>query len=66
VDAAMSVADEGGLSSVSMKSVADRLGFTAMILYRYLQSKDDLLILMLDAGFGPVPERLADAAGWRA
>ncbi|MBQ1443337.1 MAG: TetR/AcrR family transcriptional regulator C-terminal domain-containing protein [Renibacterium sp.] len=66
VEAAMSVADEGGLSAVSMKSVADRLGFTAMSLYRYLKSKDDLLILMLDAGFGPVPERLAEAADWRA
>ncbi|NYE96076.1 AcrR family transcriptional regulator [Psychromicrobium silvestre] len=66
VTAAMAIADEGGLAAVSMKSVADRLGFTAMSLYRYLSSKEDLLILMLDAGFGPVPEKIAAAQGWRA
>ncbi|ABY24903.1 transcriptional regulator, TetR family [Renibacterium salmoninarum ATCC 33209] len=65
VEAAIEVADDGGLSAVSMKSVADRLGFTAMSLYRYLNSKDDLLILMLDAGFGPVPESIENAECWR-
>lgn len=65
VEAAMQLADQGGLAAVSMKSVADRLGFTAMSLYRYISSKEDLLILMLDAGFGPVPANVNAAGDWR-
>ncbi|AJT43161.1 hypothetical protein UM93_14280 [Psychromicrobium lacuslunae] len=66
VEAAIQLADRGGLAAVSMKSVADRLGFTAMSLYRYISSKEDLLILMLDAGFGAVPASINLAHGWQA
>ena len=46
VDAAIELADSGGLEAVSMASVAKRLGFTTMSLYRYVTSKDELLQLM--------------------
>ncbi|MFD1953202.1 TetR/AcrR family transcriptional regulator [Paenibacillus thailandensis] len=48
VDAAIEIADRDGLAAVSMSRVAQSLGFTTMSLYRYVTSKDDLLILMQD------------------
>ncbi|MBB3128756.1 AcrR family transcriptional regulator [Paenibacillus rhizosphaerae] len=46
---AIEIADQDGLAAVSMNRIASALGFTAMSLYRYIPSKDDLLILMQDA-----------------
>ena len=65
VDAAIAIADDGGLATVSMASVATSLGFTPMSLYRYVSAKDDLVLLMGEAGFGVPPETLADVDGWR-
>jgi AcrR family transcriptional regulator len=48
VDAAVSVADEAGLDAVSLRRVAARLGVTPMALYRYVESKDDLLDAVAD------------------
>jgi len=49
VEAAVTIADKEGLSAASMNKVTTSLGFTPMSLYRYIPSKDDLLILMQDA-----------------
>lgn len=49
VDAAIAIADRDGLAAVSMSRVAQSLGFTTMSLYRYVTSKEDLLVLMQDA-----------------
>lgn len=49
VEAAIAIADRDGLAAVSMNRVAASLGFSAMSLYRYISSKDDLLVLMQDA-----------------
>lgn len=49
VSKAIEIADQDGLAAVSMNRIASALGFTAMSLYRYIPSKDDLLILMQDA-----------------
>jgi AcrR family transcriptional regulator len=49
IAAAVEIADTEGLPGVSMAKVAERLGFTTMSLYRYVRSKDDLLLLMADA-----------------
>lgn len=67
-DEGVALADEGGLAAVSMGAVAKRLGFTAMSLYRYVASKDDLLLLMQDRATGAPPPVVAEAAadGWRA
>lgn len=43
LDAAMALADEGGLEAVSMRRVAQALGVEAMSLYRYVANKDALL-----------------------
>ncbi|TYB61008.1 TetR/AcrR family transcriptional regulator [Nonomuraea sp. PA05] len=47
--AAIELADAEGLAGVSMNSVATKVGVAATALYRYIGSKDDLLILMADA-----------------
>lgn len=65
VDTAIALADEGGLAAVSMANVANRLGYTPMSLYRYVTSKDDLLVLMQEQGIGLPPEEIRDAADWR-
>ena len=50
--AAIKLADEAGLGAVSMSKVAGALGFTTMSLYRYVDSKDDLYVVMLEEAFG--------------
>jgi AcrR family transcriptional regulator len=66
VEAAIELADAGGLAAVSMSKVAASLGFTTMSLYRYVSSKDDLLLLMSDIGLGPPPELGTEPSDWRA
>jgi AcrR family transcriptional regulator len=61
--AAVEVADDGGLDALSMASVAQRLGCTKMALYRYVEGKDDLQALMLDAAVGP-PPGATSPEGW--
>ncbi|GAA1590630.1 TetR/AcrR family transcriptional regulator [Kribbella sancticallisti] len=62
--AAIRIADESGLGAVSMSKVAGALGFTTMSLYRYVDSKDDLYVVMLEVAFGS-PGPLDPKAGWR-
>ncbi|MBK8077949.1 MAG: TetR/AcrR family transcriptional regulator C-terminal domain-containing protein [Kineosporiaceae bacterium] len=54
--AAVELADAAGLEAVTMKSVAEAIGFTTMSLYRYLDSKDELFAVMLDVAAGPPPQ----------
>jgi AcrR family transcriptional regulator len=46
---AVAIADREGLDAVSMRRVAADLGTGAASLYRYLQTRNDLLDLMIDA-----------------
>ena len=57
VSAGIQIADREGLGSLTMRRVADALGFTTMALYRYVPGKDELIDLMVDAAIGspPVP-----------
>jgi len=64
VAAAVELADAGGLTALSMSRLAEKLGFTTMSLYRYVASKDDLLVLVLDAALGQPPT--APDGDWRA
>jgi AcrR family transcriptional regulator len=64
VTAAVELADASGLAGLSMARLAERLGFTTMSLYRYVASKDDLLVLALDAAIGEPPAG-SPTAGWR-
>jgi AcrR family transcriptional regulator len=48
VRAGISVADEEGLESFSMRKVADRLGLKLMSVYTYVPGKPELIGLMID------------------
>jgi AcrR family transcriptional regulator len=64
VAAAIGVADRHGLEAVTMARVAEALDVTTMALYRHVTSKDELVVLMVDAAAGPPPDLPLDA-GWR-
>jgi AcrR family transcriptional regulator len=65
VQAAIELADAGGLDAVSMSRLAQRLGYTTMSLYRYVANKDELLVHMHDAAW-QMPDGLdRPAEGWR-
>jgi AcrR family transcriptional regulator len=64
--AGVGVADAEGLDAVSMSKVAAHLGFSTMALYRYVDSKDDLLLAMANAAYGlPQLPRRDPRTGWR-
>jgi AcrR family transcriptional regulator len=63
--AGVAVADRDGLDGVSMKSVAAELGLTPMSLYRYVDSKEQLLEVMLDVAYGPPDRSLVSSGPWR-
>jgi AcrR family transcriptional regulator len=60
------LADELGLAKFSMNKLAASLNSPTMSLYRYVPGKDDLLTLMLDAGYGPIPAKAPSPTPWRA
>jgi AcrR family transcriptional regulator len=66
VDAAITIADASGLEAVSMASVAKRLGFTTMSLYRYVTNKDELLQLMWTASAQGAESLVLTGDDWRA
>ncbi|MCX4691765.1 TetR/AcrR family transcriptional regulator [Streptomyces sp. NBC_01408] len=67
VDAAVALAAAEGMEAVSMGRLAKELGVSTMSLYRYVTAKEELYILMSDAGVGtppPLPPGGEDR-GWR-
>jgi AcrR family transcriptional regulator len=67
VTAAIEIADTEGLSAVSTRRVAEKVGISPMSFYTYIPGKAELLDLMLDtvsgSEIGEVPE--FDPAEWR-
>ena len=64
VEAAISIADDDGLDALSIRSVAERLGLGTMSLYTYVESKNQLVELMLDEVTARLP--MHDTSGtWR-
>jgi AcrR family transcriptional regulator len=66
VEVAIEVADAEGFAGLSMPRIAGRLGITANALYRYVRSKEELLVLLAEAGWGPPPQAVRQAAIGRA
>ncbi|MCX3063192.1 TetR/AcrR family transcriptional regulator [Streptomyces beihaiensis] len=58
-EATAKLLDAEGLAKFSMRRLAGELGVTAMSLYWYVDTKDDLLELALDRVFGEFPDRAA-------
>jgi AcrR family transcriptional regulator len=65
LSAGIELADSGGLGAVSMGRVAERVGFTTMSLYRHVASKDELLLLMMNAALGAPEDPDAQVDSWR-
>ena len=65
VRTAIAVADEEGLSALSMRRLGAELGVEAMALYHHIPSKDALLDLMVEelAVATPIPE--LDETNWQ-
>ncbi|MDX3315531.1 MULTISPECIES: TetR/AcrR family transcriptional regulator [Streptomyces] len=64
VAAAVALADEGGLTAVSVRKVAARLDAGPMRLYGFISTKDELFDLMVDAVYAEIlPEERA--GDWR-
>ncbi|MFG2333601.1 TetR/AcrR family transcriptional regulator [Streptomyces sp. NPDC048604] len=66
VAAAIRMLDEEGLAKLSMRKLATELNVTAMSLYWYVDTKDDIIEYAVDTGYGEVDVEAVDAAGdWR-
>jgi AcrR family transcriptional regulator len=65
VDAALAVLDEGGVAGLSMRAVADRLGTGPASLYAHVESKEELLGLLIDRLAGEIPRPVVGAAPWQ-
>lgn len=59
--------DADGLAKLSMRRLAGEIGVTAMSVYWYVDTKDELLELALDSVFGELrlPDPEAGGADWR-
>jgi AcrR family transcriptional regulator len=66
VAAAIQIADRDGLSGLSMRTLADELGITAMSLYGYVPSKAELLDVMADRAYSEITLHGDPAATWQA
>ncbi|MHA6760246.1 TetR/AcrR family transcriptional regulator [Streptacidiphilus sp. PAMC 29251] len=65
VSAAVALADADGVDAVSMRRIASELGVGTMSLYRYVETKDDLLDLMTDQVMGEDGIGAVDTGEWR-
>src|SRR5680860_612979 len=54
--AAVELADEAGIDSVSMRNLAERLGVVPMALYKHVANKDELLDGMVDVIVGEIDQ----------
>lgn len=63
--AAIAVGDAEGAAALSMARIAAQLGVTTMSLYRYVDSKEDLLAVVADVLVGAPPD-LEALSGWHA
>jgi AcrR family transcriptional regulator len=59
--AAMTMADERGIESLSMRKLADELGVKAMSLYNHVANKDDLIEGIVDAAWAEIALPSAEA-----
>ncbi|MFC7546877.1 TetR/AcrR family transcriptional regulator [Plantactinospora sp. GCM10030261] len=63
--AAVSLADEAGIESLSMRNLAHALGVVPMALYKHVANKDELLDGMIDVIVGEIEPPVPDA-DWKS
>jgi AcrR family transcriptional regulator len=64
LQAAVELADTGGIDAVSMRNLASRLGVVPMALYRHVVNKEDLLDGMVETVYGELD--VPTGADWSA
>src|SRR5690349_10457981 len=64
LQAALALADAGGIESLSMRKLGEAVGVEAMSLYNHVPSKADLLDGLVDLVFSEI-ELPSGAVGWR-
>jgi AcrR family transcriptional regulator len=64
VQAAISLANDGGLDAVTMRRLGEQVGLEAMSLYRHVRNRDDVLDAMTDVVFGEIAVPV-DEPDWR-
>jgi AcrR family transcriptional regulator len=62
--AAVTLADEGGVESLSMRRLAQELGVVPMALYKHVAGKDELLDGMIDVVVGEIDPPI-EGADWK-
>lgn len=65
VQTAVELADEDGLAALSIRKLGQRLGAGTMAAYRHIDSRDDLVILMVDVALGPPDAGIVQASTWQ-
>ena len=63
LDAALRVARERGWPAVTIRAVADALGYASPLLYEHFAGKEAMLVAAARRGFGALAEDLADVSG---
>lgn len=66
LQAAARLADDGGLGSLTMRSLASDLSVQPMSLYHHVANKEDILDGLVDLVFDEVPVPSEPPGGWRA
>ena len=64
LDAAIALADEGGIESLSMRKLGQELGVEAMSLYNHVANKDDLESGIVEIVLGEI--EVPSGADWKA
>jgi AcrR family transcriptional regulator len=64
LDAAIALADGGGIESLTMRRLGEEVGVEAMSLYKHVANKDDLLDGMVDVVFAEI-ELPTGGTDWR-
>ncbi|MEV5709741.1 TetR/AcrR family transcriptional regulator [Actinoallomurus sp. NPDC052274] len=65
-EAAVRIADAEGLEAATMRRIAAEIGAGAMSLYRYVPSRDDLIVLVADRLMGEIDVEGMPSGDWRA
>jgi AcrR family transcriptional regulator len=62
VDTGIEFGDSQGFEAISLQKIAAQLGVSTNAMYRYVRSKDELIVLVHDKAIGAPPEL---PSGWR-
>jgi AcrR family transcriptional regulator len=65
IAAGIQIADQDGISAVTIRRLSASMGYATMAVYRHISSRDELLLLMMDRALG-LPPDLRPGEPWQA